>query len=248
MNNIEWIFKRPIAHRGLHDASRGVVENSLSAARAAITHNYGIECDVQLTTDGEVVVFHDFALERLTGIQGHVFAYNVKDLCSLDLLNTTDKIPTLEEFINQIAGRVPLIIEIKSRFDGNLCLTQRVAEIVSKIPQNIAIKSFDPACIEELKHIAPHIPRGIVGMKSYECDEFAHLDDCHKFGLSNLLLLNEALPNFISWNIEDLAGLKSIMEKLDLKIPVLAWTIRTELKKQMAMRYANQIIFEGFLP
>ncbi len=248
MNNSGWIFKRPIAHRGLHNANQGVIENSLSAAYAAITHNYAIECDVQLTLDGEAVVFHDFTLERLAGKQGKVSAYNVKDLCNLNLLKTSDEILTLEEFLDKIAGRVPLIIEIKSRFDDNLSLTHRVAGIVSEASQDIALKSFDPACIIELKRIAPHIPRGIVGMKSYECGEFAHLDNCHKFGLSNLLHTSDTLPDFVSWNIEDLARLKFIMEKTDLKIPVLTWTIRTELQKQMAAHYADQIIFEGFLP
>ncbi len=248
MNNPDWIFKFPITHRGLHDASKGVIENSLSAADAAIALNYGIECDVQRTLDGEAVVFHDFTLKRLTGMQGTVSDYTTSELCSFSLMRSFDKISTLEQFIDNIAGQTPLIIEIKSSFNTDLRLTQRVVDIVSQASQNIAVKSFDPACIAEFKRVAPHIPRGIVGMESYKCDEFAHLDDCSKFELSNLLHIDDTLPDFISWNVEDLKMLEPIMENLDLKIPVLAWTIRTEMQRQIAAQYADQIIFEGFLP
>ena len=242
------IFDRPIAHRGLHDLRCGVVENSLSAARQAIAHDYGIECDVQLSLDGEAVVFHDFTLKRLCGINGCVADYTAKDLGEFLLAGSADAIPTLTQFIDIIAGRVPLIIEIKSAFRGDLRLTQRVAEIVSEAPCTIVVKSFDPACITELARIAPQISRGIVGMKSYECGEFAHLDDCHKFNLSNLLHVQDTLPDFISWRFEDLAELKRLTEQLNLNLPVFTWTIKNEHQKKMAKHHANQIIFEDFLP
>ena len=248
MNTIDWLLKCPIAHRGLHDLRRGIIENSLSAARQAIAHGYGIECDVQLSLDGEAVVFHDFTLKRLCGVKGAVAEYTAKDLGGFLLAGSTDAVPTLTQFIDIIAGRVPLIIEIKSAFRGDLRLTQSVAEIVSESPFAIAVKSFDPACIAELKRIAPHITRGIVGMKSYECGEFAHLENCHKFKLSNLLHVQDTLPDFISWHVDDLMRLKLIMEKSNLNLPVLAWTIRNEHQKHMAEKHANQIIFEGFLP
>ncbi len=246
MTNIDWLFASPIAHRGLHNATKNIVENSLSAAYAAIAQGYAIECDVQLTKDGEAIVFHDFTLERLTNNQGAVIDYSTKDLCALTLLKSQDKVVTLQDFVAEIAGQTPLIIEIKSQFKGDLRLTHRVAELVGHKPK-IAVKSFDPDCIAELKHIAPHIPRGVVGMSHYDCDEFAHISHDHKNDLKNLLHFRTTMPDFLSWDMNSLKQLSVILKKNEIEISILAWTIRSELERKMAEPYANQIIFEGFI-
>jgi glycerophosphoryl diester phosphodiesterase len=251
------MFTKPIAHRGLHNVRLGIIENSTSAAQAAMTHNYAIECDVQISKDGEAMVFHDFALDRLTSAKGEIQNHTSQELCALSLLKSADKIPTLEQFIKKIAGKTPLIIEIKSQFNGDLSLTHRVAAIVSETlalqpPAFIAVKSFDPACIIELRRIAPHIPRGIVGMSHYECDEFTHISNDLKHDMINLHHFRDTHPNFISWRVHDLEKLKKTLAKTlaknQLSLPILAWTIRTQADLKMAKKHANQIIFESFTP
>ena len=109
-----WLTARPIAHRGLHDRAKGIVENTLSAADAAIAGNFVIECDVQDTADGEAVVFHDHTLERLTDQHGPVRARTAAELTGLAIAATADRIPTLQTFLERVNGRVPLIITSSS--------------------------------------------------------------------------------------------------------------------------------------
>ena len=127
-----WLVARPIAHRGLHDRAKGIVENTLSAAEAAIAEGFAIECDVQDTADGEAVVFHDHTLDRLTDQRGPVRDRVAADLTKLAVAASEDRIPTLPMFLDRIAGRVPVIVEIKTRFDGSMGLARRTAEIASR--------------------------------------------------------------------------------------------------------------------
>ena len=163
-----WLTATPIAHRGLHDRASGVIENTISAARAAIEKGFAIECDVQLSSDGEVFVFHDDALERLTNASGDFKIFSKTEIGSLSLKDTSDHIPTLSEFLDVIAGRVPLICEIKSRFDGSIAAVQRVAEVIASYEGPIALKSFDPIMVEATAHHAPDRPRGFIGESVYD--------------------------------------------------------------------------------
>jgi glycerophosphoryl diester phosphodiesterase len=129
LNAPDWLVARPIAHRGLHDARKGVVENTVGAAEAAIRGGYAIECDVQLSRDGEAVVFHDATLARLTRTRGAVSQKTVAAIQAAPLRQSDERVPTLPQFLAAIAGRTPLICEIKSRFDGDLRLTERVAAL-----------------------------------------------------------------------------------------------------------------------
>ena len=144
MSAPEWLVARPIAHRGLHDRSKGVIENTLSAADAAIAGSFAIECDVQGTVDGEAVVFHDHTLDRLTGQGGPVRSRPVAELTRMAVAATQDRIPTLQGFLDRIDGRVPVIIEIKSLFDGDMVLARRTGAIASGYDGAVALKSFDP--------------------------------------------------------------------------------------------------------
>ena len=159
-----WLAASPIAHRGLHDLTNGVVENSPRAAQAAIDRGFAIECDVQLTADGEAVVFHDFSLDRLTAASGTVLARSARELTGLRYRSGSDQIATLAEFLDLIGGRVPLICEIKSRFDGDLRLAGRVAALASAYHGPIAVKSFDPVVIAHLR-TAPPCPLGMVASR-----------------------------------------------------------------------------------
>ena len=146
-----WLTARPIAHRGLHDASRGRIENTLGAADAAIAGGFAIECDVRLSSDGEAVVFHDATLDRLMQASGAIGARTVGELRGLRFKAASEQIPSLPELLAHLAGRVPLICEIKSHFDGDMRLTDRVAGLAAGYAGPLALKSFDPEVIARLR-------------------------------------------------------------------------------------------------
>ncbi|MGO4172710.1 glycerophosphodiester phosphodiesterase family protein [Bosea sp. TAF32] len=244
-----WLVARPIAHRGLHDLAAGVIENSPSAAQAAIAGGFGIECDVQLTADGEAVVFHDFVLDRLTGESGAVVERKAEALSAITLKGSGDRIPTLSAFLDLIGGRVPVVIEIKSRFDGDLALTRRTVEVVAGYRDHpIVIKSFDPAIVTALREIAPEIPRGIVAMNAYDYGDYDKLSPERKHALANLLHFTESRPHFLSWKVADLESAAPYLCRNALGMPLMSWTVRTPEERQRAAAFADQMVFEGFRP
>ena len=246
---LHWLIERPIAHRGLHDRSAGRIENSVSAFDAALAHGFAIECDVQLTLDGDAVVFHDFELGRLTEERGDVVSRSTADLGAIALKGSgNDRIPTLEQVVKRIAGRVPLVIEIKSRFVGDLTLAKRVAEIVGPDASAIAIKSFDPAIVACLADALPKVPRGFIGMNSYEHPEFDHLPADQKHAMATLALMPGMQPDFLSWRVADLDDASPLFQRLAPTLPIMSWTVRTEADRALAARFADQMVFEGFLP
>lgn len=245
----DWLTARPIAHRGLHDRTDGRIENSPAAALAAVERGFAIECDVQLSADGEAMVFHDFALDRLTGETGPVAARTAAELGRTRLKDSTDTIPTLPAFLDLIAGRVPLVVEIKSRFDGDLRLTRRVAEVLSGRSDPVAIKSFDPDPIVCLRAAAlPGVPLGVVAEARYEHGEWKSLSDEKKVELPNLLHYERTRPDFLSWRVDDLPHAAPHLCRVGLGLPVMTWTVRTPEQRTRAGRWADQIVFEGFVP
>jgi glycerophosphoryl diester phosphodiesterase len=244
----DWLTARPIAHRGLHDRARGVIENSASAAEAAVAQGFAIECDVQLTADGEAVVFHDFTLERLTSGFGRVDAMTAQALGALAMKDTADRIATLSSFLARIAGRVPVVVEIKSRFDGDLRLTRRTAEVVRNFAGPVALKSFDPAIVAALRDLAPQHPRGIVAMNDYSHAEYAHLDPERRHAMANLLHFAESQPDFLSWRVRDLPSAAPHLCRTALGLPLMTWTVRTAEDRARANAHADQMVFEGFVP
>lgn len=247
--SLDWLTARPIAHRGLHDVANGIIENSLSAADGAVAGRYGIECDVQLSADGEAMVFHDFVLDRLTGETGPVSARSAAELGGISLKGSGDRIPTLTALLDRVAGRVPLVIEIKSRFDGDLALTRRTVELVKqRAGQPIVIESFDPAIVAALRALAPAIPRGIVAMNDYAYGDYDKLDAGQKHALANLLHFNESRPDFLSWKVADLPSAAPFLSQKALGLPVTAWTVRTPEERERARNHSDQMVFEGFRP
>ncbi len=250
MSDIAWLTARPIAHRGLHDRARGVIENSFAAFETAAQNGFAMECDVQLTVDGEAVVFHDFGLERLTGAQGAVMARKAADLASMALGGSAagDTIRPLSDLLDLIAGRAPIVVEIKSRFDGDLRLARRVAETLHGRPEPIAVKSFDPRVVAALRMMVPDRPRGIVAMSQYEYPDYETVPPEEKRAMANLLHFSEMMPDFISWSVKDLPHCGPHLCRTQLGLPVMTWTVRTPAELASARAHADQIVFEGFLP
>lgn len=243
-----WLTARAIAHRGLHDASAGVVENTATAAERAAQAGFAIECDVQLSADGEAVVFHDFTLDRLTEGRGRVDALSASALAALSYRQGGDRIVPLAAYLDLIAGRVPLVVEIKSRFDGDLALARRTAEIVRGRAEQVALMSFDPDIVEALHALAPDRPLGVVAEAAYAAAEWDdELPGERREELANFLHVGRSRPHFIAWRVRDFPHPTPALAR-HFGLPILTWTVRTAEDRQQAARFADQIIFEGFHP
>ncbi|MBV9066570.1 MAG: glycerophosphodiester phosphodiesterase [Methylobacteriaceae bacterium] len=246
-----WLTARPIAHRGLHAPESGIVENTLSAAQAAIERGFSIECDVQLTNDGDAIVFHDFTLERLTNARGEVLGTSAAALSGLTIKDSKERIASLVAFLDVIGGRVPLIIEIKSQFDGDWRLGERVAKVLATYEGPVAVKSFDPRVIAHLRENAERLgtsryPLGIVAEARY--DDGKRLPRAMKESLTAFLHYPQTRPDFLSWRVDDLPHAIPFLLRTQLDTPVIAWTVRREEQRALAAQWADQILFEGFLP
>jgi glycerophosphoryl diester phosphodiesterase len=247
MSGLDWLTARPIAHRGLHDGVTAI-ENTATAFQAAIDGGYGIETDVQITADGEAMVHHDFALGRLTLGSRQLAAMTAAGLKEVPFKATTDRLMTLGELCAFVNGRVPLLIELKSRFEGDLRLVQRAAEIMRGYSGLAALMSFDPAPIAALREIAPKVPRGIVAERHYEHSEWRDLLPAQKRSLAFLLHGFRTRPHFIAYRTKDLPSPGPLVARYLFGRPLLTWTVRTEEDRQRAKTWANQMIFEGFRP
>jgi glycerophosphoryl diester phosphodiesterase len=241
-----WLVARPIAHRGLHDAAKRVVENTLGAAEAAIRSGFAIECDVQLSRDGEAMVFHDDALGRLTRARGALSEKTVAEIQAAPFRHSEERAPTFPQLLARLAGRTPLICELKSRFDGDMRLAERVAALALDYDGPLAIKSFDPAPIAHLRaRFAGIGPLGVVAQASYRGWHWRALSAAQKESCAAFLHYPETRPDFLSWSVDDLPHPTPFLLRRLEGLPVMAWTVRTPAQRRKASRWADQIVFEG---
>lgn len=242
------VFAVPVAHRGLHDAAHGVIENTRSAFAAALHHGYAIECDIQASADGEAMVFHDYTLDRLTHSVGRVDAMSADGLRHIEFKGCADRIQSLGELLMQVEGRQPLVVEVKSGFDGNTAICTRIAALVHDYSGPLVLKSFDPDMILALRALGVKQKLGIVAMSSYEYPDYARLSYGEKHALANLLHFGETRPDFLSWNHKDLPSAAPYLCRSQLGLPVMSWTIRSAEEAARARPHIDQIVFEGFRP
>ena len=245
--DLGWLTARPIAHRGLHGLAPGILENCPRAFEAAIAGNYAIECDVQPTADGEAVVFHDSTLDRLTVETGRVDRRTAAELKATAFKATGDRMITLTELFALAAGRVPLVVEIKSEFDGRLALTERVATLAQDYAGPLALMSFDPEPIAWLRAHAPGLVRGIVAESHYDGAHWARMPAGMRADLAALAHFERTDPDFLSWRVADLPSAATERYRGSLGRPVVCWTVRTEEERAIAARHADQVTFEGYL-
>ena len=238
----------PIAHRALHDTSDNRPENSRAAIRAAVDAGYGIEIDLQLSADNRAMVFHDYDMKRLTGQPGPIRQITADQAQTTQLLHATDGIPTLDEVLDIVAGRVPLLIEFKDQ-DGAMGtdigpLEADAVRALQGYDGPLALMSFNPNSVAELARLAPQIPRGIVScaydpkgwpLPAQTCDHLRAIADFDRVG-----------AGFISHEAADLPRARVA----DLKaqgVPVLCWTIRSPEQEAEARKIADNVTFEGYL-
>src|SRR5947208_6030249 len=192
-----WLIARPVAHRGLHDANAGIIENTTSAFAAAIAANYAFECDLQITGDGEAVVHHDDQLGRLTDGVGRLDAMTTAELKRVPYKASADRIVTAGELCDLVAGRATMLIELKSRFDGDTRLVRRAAQVIAGYAGPAVLMSFDPAQITCLRNIAPQITRGIVAESRYLPGDYRGLPAQSRRAMTYFCHALRTRPHFI---------------------------------------------------
>jgi len=236
MTDLSWLAARPIAHRGYHDLNKAVWENTLSAFDRAIEKGYSIECDVHLSSDGVPVVFHDNDLKRLTGTEGYIWQRTAAEMAALRIGGTADHAPTLQEMLDRVAGRVPLVIELKGIPGKDEGLVEKVCAQLRGYRGQAAIMSFDHWLIRQFPAHAGDIPTGLTacGIREHELE--AHFSML-AHGISFTSFSVSELPNrFVSF----------LRDRLDM--PVITWTVRDQAAVDRTFAHADQMTFEGFEP
>jgi len=246
--SLDWLTARPIAHRGLHDASLGIVENTAAAMQAALAAGYGIEVDLQISADGEAMVHHDAVLGRLTEGDSRLDQLTSAELKRVKFRGSQERMLSLGDLCDLIAGRVALLPELKSRFDGDRRLAERVAALLSGYKGPVAPMSFDPLQLHVLRQKAPSLPRGIVAAKYKPHPYWDQMPPRLRYKMGSLLPAVPARPQFVSYMVDNLPALAPWIARHILCLPLIAWVVRTEAERQRAARYADDIIFEGFRP
>jgi len=244
----DWLTARSVAHRGLHDAARGVIENMPAAARAAVAGNFAIECDIQLSADGEAMVHHDHELGRLTEGSGPVADKTAAELKALRFKATDEQMMTLGDLCALVAGKVPLVVEVKSHFNGDRRLVKRMAEVLSSYAGPVAGMSFDPDQVVALRDTMPKLTRGIVAQRSYNDGYWEKLTQQQRDTMLHLKHGLNTQPHFVAYWVQQLPAPAPWIARNLFGCPLLAWTVRTEEQRATAARHADQMIFEGFTP
>jgi len=244
----DWLTARPVAHRGLHDAARGIVENMPAAARAAIAGKFAIECDIQLSADGEAMVYHDDELDRLTEGSGPLRAKAATELKAVTFKATAERMMTLADLCALVAGRVPLVIEVKSHFDGDRKLVRRMADVLSSYDGQAVGMSFDPDQVVALRELMPDRPRGIVAERHYTESDWPDASQAQRHDMTHLRHFFRSQPDFVAYSVDELPAAAPWIARNVFGCALLGWTVRTPEQRTRARQYANQMIFEGFVP
>jgi glycerophosphoryl diester phosphodiesterase len=243
-------FLKPIAHRGLHEASAGRVENTLPAFEAALAKGYGIECDVLAAACKTPVVFHDDTLDRLTLETGPVAAHDAAALKAIAFRSGTAPMPELSELLALVAGRQPLLVEIKSDWrPADRAFLQNVAALVAGYNGPLAVMSFDPAVMAIMRELAADVPRGIVSGRIDADEEWRGvLGPDRALALTHLLESRAAAPDFYAYQADALPTPVARYVREVQALPLFAWTVRSANDWSRAARWADAPIFEGYEP
>lgn len=239
---------RPVAHRALHDRDAGRPENSRSAIRAAIEAGYGIEIDVQMTSDGEAMVFHDYDLARLTGQAGVIRQRSAAEAGRIALSGGDgETIPTLAEVLELVAGRVPLLVEVKDQ-DGALGpdggeLDHAVARAIQGYRGPLAVMSFNPHSVARAAELLPDVARGLTTC-NYAPDDWP-LPKPVRERLREIPDFDAVGASFISHYASDLFRPR-VQALRQSGVPVLCWTIKSHAAEREARLLCDNVTFEGY--
>ncbi len=224
MRSPEWLMKKPFAHRGLH-SGKTVPENSLLAVNRAVERGYGIELDVQYLADGGVAVFHDDELGRMTGRPGLISEETSDSISNLALHGTEERIPLLQQVLESVDSKVPILVELKTRRPPGE-FESEVARVMQAYCGEFAVQSFNHATVEWFESTCPEFTRGLI---------------CENINSVNPNLTVECQPDYIACGLNGLPECK-------YSLPVVVWTVQTEEEKDSASAVSDNFIFEDFLP
>ena len=230
---MEWLLKTPVAHRGLHDETRP--ENSMAAFKAAIEKGYNIEIDLRLTKDGIPVVFHDSNLLRVCGVKKSINKMKLDEVKKYRLKGTEEQIPTFDEFLSLVDGKVGLLIELKGFSIRDHSLEIATLERLKNYKGNFAIQSFNPWAVKYCKENS-----------SYKCGLLATYAKRFMAPSGKLTWVKLCNPDFVAYDIRQAEN--KYVEKIHKTLPLLCWTIRTEDDLKKAQSIADNIIFEKVEP
>ena len=238
---VAFLKAQPFAHRGLHGG--GVIENSRAAFTAAIARGHGIELDVQAALGGEPFVFHDATFERLTDTRGRFSEHSAAQIGAVHLKGSSETIPTLAEVLALVAGRAPILIEVKShdRHVGHLCLGVRRA--LEGYRGDFAVMSFNPEIGRWFREHAPRIVRGLVVTEEGPETRLQHW----KARAIRHLSLWRARPDFLAYDIRDLPSRFAGGQRAR-GLPLLTWTVRTAEQERTVFACADEAIYERPAP
>ncbi len=227
-----------IAHRGIFN-KEDIPENSMVAFENALRKGYAIEIDVNMTKDGYIVVFHDNSLKRMTGIKNDITTLTLSEVRKLKLLGTENKIPTFEEVLLLVSGKVPILIEVKPNVKYKE-LIEKLINILNKYNGKYSIQSFDPRIVYWLKKNTPHILRGQISSKNIREVKSRIL----KIVLGKMVFNVITKPNFISYQYLSID--KKFYQKQKRKNrDVIAWTLRSKEEYEKIKDCCDMVIFEN---
>ena len=243
-------FLRPIAHRGLHDAGSGIAENTGAAFEAAIANGYGIECDLRPAGCATPMVFHDLDLDRLIEGRGPLAAHDAPALKRMRYRTGPGGMLDFADLLALVAGRVPLLVEIKSEWDApDARYLEAIARSAAGYRGPLGLMSFDPAVMTGIRALAPHVPRGIVS-GGFEGEGWwrDRIGAERAFALSNFLESAPVAPDFYAYDVKALPTPVTRFVREVLGLPLFTWTVRTPEERATAARWADAPIFEGYKP
>jgi glycerophosphoryl diester phosphodiesterase len=237
----EQLFHPPVAHRGLWSKD-GAPENSLGAFQAACDRGYSIELDVQLSADGEAIVFHDDDLERLTGQKGRVRDRSAADLTELRLNGSDERIPTLLEALAVIGHRAMAHVELKTPYGDVGALEQRTHEILIDHAGPVSVIGFNP-----YSHawFADRFPGVLRGLDSHRYDHAPHLAEAQRRAFARLEHVAVARPHFLALGVDMLPSELAAGHRA-VGLPIIAWTVRSPEQWDGLKDCCDNLIFEGF--
>lgn len=243
--NFSNFINRDYAHRGFHDNNSEAPENSIKAIRKAVELGYGIEFDVQLSKDDIPVIIHDFNLKRVCGLDEKVENLSYNQLLGLRLFDTDEKIPTLEEVLDVVDGRVPIIVEFKSNRSTDTKVCDISALLLDKYKGDYMIESFNPFPVLWYKKNRPMVIRGQLSSNFLKERKNSYVLD---FMLTNLMFSFLNKPDFIAYHHPDKNNLSLNISKYLFRTFTVTYTVKSQLEYDSNKDYFDLLIFEGFVP
>lgn len=243
MKDLTWLKQSLIAHRGLHKENGAIPENSMTAFEAALNQGYAIECDLQFTKDGVIVVFHDENLKRLTGLDKKITDVTYDEIKDLTLLISNQKIPKLIDLLSLVNGQVPLLIEIKPM--GHIKkFCKAFMHTMTQYQGEYAVFSFHPQVVLWFKKHHPYVIRGQI---SAYFDNTTQLKQSMKFLMKRLFFNRFTKPDFISYYIHDLPN-KHVDKQKKKGITVISYAAKTQKEFDFVTAHYDNVVFEYFIP